>query len=189
MLDQLTDRLDVFTVLSACGIDHRGRHRLPCPIHGGDDPNFAIHDDGRSWTCHSHHCGAGHKRDAVNLYCCLAHGAPLPKLDIDRKREALRELCEIAGLDYAPDSGRSSRGPVNRFDAIPLQERQALAAIFADTSRLAPDDLGQSRLYTSKGAQRVILYLAVAASMGKLPPTITRDWEEYPKLEERCNAG
>jgi hypothetical protein len=150
--------------------------------------NFAIHDQGRGWTCHSHHCGDGHRRDSINLYCILVHGAPLPKLDPDRKREALRELCRLAGVEYAPDPSRTPRRPMNRFDAIPLQERQALAAIFADTSRLAPDDLGRCRLFTSREAQRAILFMAIARSMGKLPDTITRDWEELTNLENFCHA-
>jgi len=184
VLNEISNRFDVFTALAACGVDHEGRRRIACPVHGGSGLNFSIHDNGSGWTCHSRHCGEPNKRDGVNLFCLLRYGAPLPKLS--NKAEALRQLCDLTGLDYSPQA--KAPEPVNRFDTIPLIERQGLAAIFADTARLAPDDLGQSCLYSSNMAQRVILFLACAKGMNQLPVTVTRDWPEYENLERYCHA-
>lgn len=184
MLDRLCERLDVPTILDACGVDHGGRLRLPCPVHGGTGPSFSIHEGGNAWTCHSRRCGSGHRRDAVNLFCLLRHGAPLPQLQ--DKGRALRELCRIAGLPYDPDASRAPAHTVNRWDRIPHLERQALAAIFSDTRRL--DSLGKSRLFTSRAAQDAILFLAIARSENQLPATVGDDWPLLDNLKGFCRA-
>ena len=178
MIQQIAERLDVPRVLDLCGIPS-DRKRIPCPIHGGDGLNFAILGDGAGWKCFSHDCGAPHRRDAVNLYCLLRHGAPLPKLH--NKGEAIRELASLAGIECSEPS-RPPR-PFNRFDEIPIVERQALAAIFDDTSRFTPEDLGNVDLYTSQKCQYTILFLQAAKSLGELPAVIDGDWQELPNLE------
>lgn len=186
MIRMISERLTVADVLAECGIDHNARRgRLPCPIHGGDGLNFAIHDEGRAWTCHSRHCGEGRRRDAINLYTLLRHGAPLPDLDDADKRDALRRLADMAHVNLDDFHSNAPPPPRNRFARIPRRERARLVAIFDDTSRLgeiAADG------FTDRTAEMIVLYLGVAASEGALPPKIDRTWNLFDRLEKFSNG-
>lgn len=180
MIAKIADRLDVLAVLDHLGVEHHdGRKRIACPIHRGDGENFGVHDDGRRWTCFSRSCGAGRVRDAVNLYCLAKHGRALPDLSAEQKGVALRELAALAGVEL--EQGQSKPG-TRAERLIPDEtQRAALGAILADTTRL--DELGKTRLFTSRAAERVILFLACARACGKLPASIGEDWPELPNLE------
>ena len=42
-------------ILARYGVEVPARRdaRLPCPIHGGTDPNFSVRRDTNRWYCHS----------------------------------------------------------------------------------------------------------------------------------------
>jgi hypothetical protein len=175
MIARISENLDVPTVLRNLGIEPPARGRMRCPIHGGDGLNFAILPDGRSWCCHSHGCGAGHRRDSITLYCLIKFGRAFRDLDSVTKGEALRQLADLAGVTLDGPKPNRSR---NRFDRdLPLADRTKLAELFADTS-LIDGPHGRADAYESRTAQRTILFLAVAKSLGELPESISHVWLE-----------
>jgi len=186
MIRQISENLDVPTVLSALGIDRPARGRMRCPIHGGDGLNFQILPDGRSWRCWSMDCGAGHRRDAVNLYSLVRHGHALPELDSTTKGAVIRELAALAGVDLErPEPNR----PKNRFERdLPLADRARLAELFADTA-LLDGEHGHAAAYESRTAQRTILFLAVAKSLGELPNSVGPGWLESQNFGGFLNGG
>jgi CHC2 zinc finger/Toprim-like len=67
----------------------RGRYwRGPCPLHGGDDPNFAVDTQTLAWSCFSH-CGHGSVVGFIN-------GGETPRGQ--RFVELVRELGERVGV-------------------------------------------------------------------------------------------
>jgi hypothetical protein len=146
---------------------------MRCPIHQGDGLNFQILDSGRSWKCFSHNCGAGHRRDGVTLYCLLRHGRAFRDLDSTTKGLAIRAMADLAGVDLdEPEVNR----PKSEFDRrMPQLDQSKLKKLFENTS-LLDGPHGHAAEYESRMAQRMLLFLAVAKGMEKLPKKITEQW-------------
>lgn len=67
----------------------QGRHwRGGCPLHGGEDPNFAVDTQTLSWTCFSH-CGSG-------SYIAFLNGGESPRGE--RFVELIETLAERVGV-------------------------------------------------------------------------------------------
>lgn len=178
LIKAIADSLDILTVLDCLGIKHYGNHRnIQCPIHNGTGNNFSIFDNGRAWTCFSHSCGSGHKRDGLNLFCLLEYSRVFPDLQPEQKTEALKKTASIVGIDPSNYKSYATASTVGIFDGIPDLEKQALLEIMNDTDKL--EVYGRSNLYTNPISQKIILFLAAAKSEGMLPKTITHEWDEY----------
>jgi DNA primase catalytic core len=86
--------------------------RSPCPLHGGQDPNFSVNVTTLSWTCFSH-CGHG------SVVSYLNGGEPAKG---DRFREIVANLASRAGVEIAWSSTPGSPEVVARFRRRELLE-------------------------------------------------------------------
>ena len=184
MLEKINQNLSVYKILGNFGIEAYEGRRISCPVHQGQGLNFAVYDSGKFWKCHSHNCGSNRKRDSVNLFCLLRFGKALPDLSSSQKSESLKELCSLAGVENSSGRDFQPQHDFNKFDSIPILQRQALAAIFEDTAKL--EALGQARFYCQK-MQRVILFLWVSKNGNELPAKINQDWKYYENIKERLS--
>ncbi len=71
-----------YTTLKGRGKERRG----PCPLHGGDGPNFAVNTDTGEWCCHSQCGGGGDVITFTRRHLGLSF------------HDALRRLADEAGL-------------------------------------------------------------------------------------------
>jgi DNA primase len=78
-LDEIDSKLDIEAVLKDLGHDpgvikHTGKNeiRFRCPIHKGENPNFAFNKDTTEWFCHSK-CGKG-ETGIINLHKRITGG-------------------------------------------------------------------------------------------------------------------
>ena len=185
MIGRISENLGVLTVLRALGIDPPARGRMKCPIHGGDGENFQVMSDGQGWKCFSHDCGAGHRRDAVTLYCLIRHGRAFRDLDATTKGAAIRELADLAGVDL---EGPELNRPKNKFDRdMTHEDRARLKDLFKNTA-LLDGEHGHADTYKSRTAQRTILFLAVAKSMNQLPKVVNNDWFKSQDFKDFLNG-
>tara|TARA_R100000750_G_scaffold29451_1_gene18597 strand:- start:45 stop:1760 length:1716 start_codon:yes stop_codon:yes gene_type:complete len=58
--EDVKQRVPLSKVIERYGHQLTKGSRMACPIHGGDNKaSFAVHDQGRKWTCHTRGCGKG----------------------------------------------------------------------------------------------------------------------------------
>jgi hypothetical protein len=58
--EDVKQQVPLTKVLERYGHQLSKSYRMACPIHGGDNnASFAVHDQGRKWTCHTRGCGKG----------------------------------------------------------------------------------------------------------------------------------
>ncbi len=178
VVKQIIDRLYITTTLMMFGITTEAGKRINCPIHGGSKPNFCISPDDKSFKCFSHDCGAGNSRDALTLYCLLKFQRPFKELSSSDKRITIQELGYITCINT--NTNRPYIKPT-LLDMIPnINQRKAIKRILEDTTKL--DMFGDTSLYTSLIAEKIILYLSVAKSENMLPDKIIPSWEHYQEF-------
>lgn len=78
--------------------DHEWRG--PCPLHGGDGPNFSVKPDTLEWFCHSGPCKGGREVEYVRA----RHG-------LKDYVEAVRFLADLAGVELEKGQARRAARP------------------------------------------------------------------------------
>jgi DNA primase len=114
-------------VLIMYGHDPRGRRRIPCPIHGGKNPNFSFNE--HAWHCFK--CNRG--GDAISLVrdlFALPFGDALSKLAADFGVE--EERTDAAAKEYAETLKRFNE----RLAREKRAEREERRAELAERSKL-----------------------------------------------------
>jgi hypothetical protein len=75
------------------GVAVKAHDRIGCPVHGGEDRNFSIHEDYfRCWS----KCACGW--DVIDWYSLRKRGHRLSEIDKESQREVISELCHFAGI-------------------------------------------------------------------------------------------
>jgi DNA primase len=129
-LEQVKTVATVPAALTLYGYDPRGRHRIPCPIHGGRNPNFGFNN--QTWHCFT--CNRG--GDVIGLVRDL-FGLSF--------KDALSKLAADFGIEedrktYADDGGKAYakalKGFAGRLAQSEEAERKERRAELAERSKL-----------------------------------------------------
>ena len=82
-------RVSMTELLSSYGIEVPSNGRMACPLHGGKNPSFAIHDDAQAWTCHSK-CGC-----SGDIFTFVEKHDGITPIEAKKKIEELFSLSDV----------------------------------------------------------------------------------------------
>jgi DNA primase len=111
-LEQVKTAATVPAVLSLYGYDPRGQRRIPCPIHGGRNPNFSFND--HEWYCFRCNRGGDVIRFVQDMF-----GLSFP--------DALSKLAADFGIEETREEGHTDAAAKAYAEALKrFNERLAL---------------------------------------------------------------
>ena len=147
-MDLFAGEVTITDVLKSAGIDTPTR-RLCCPIHGGNNPTSFAHTD-YAFICHS--CGAsGGLLDLIQY------------LNGCDREEAVRRLCELAGVPFQPAQEQGERSAVFVAD-LP---RSRIPKIDLDFQKLK-QEFSWTQLY-QEGLHAKLRIIRRNVTQGKMP--------------------
>lgn len=103
----IKDRITMFDVLTMYG--YEPKRRIKCPLHHGDDKNFAVSEHG--YICFSH-CGTGDVITFVQKLFGLSFADTLKKIDSDFRLglyESPKDFEELRRLKYQAERAKAKR--------------------------------------------------------------------------------